>query len=92
MTAIQEVVKVFLENMEMGLPDYVEMDGPYTRWGGEGITAYVMYKLQDDKAAEALNLIITRDARFADIAGYKIKYELVLNIEDSLAIVGAKMP
>ena len=92
MTSIGPVVKVFIENMKAGMPDYIEMDGPYNRWGGDGIVATTLYKIQDDRAQEGVKELVSRDAKFADIAGYKIDYKLVLSIEDSLAIVGEKMP
>lgn len=92
MTEIGKVVEVFLENMKAGMPDYIEMNGPYARWGGEGVTTYTLYDIKNDRALEGVKELVTRDARFADIGGYKMEYSLVLNIEDSLAIVGEKMP
>lgn len=92
MTSIGDVVEVFIDNMKTPLPDFIEMDGPYSRWGGDGIIATTIYKVSDDKVKEGTAELVTRDARFADVEGYKLEYRTVLDIADSLAIVGAKMP
>jgi hypothetical protein len=92
MTSIGDVVKVFLEVMKAGYPDYIEMEGPYNRWGGNGIVTTVIYKIQDDKIMEAVKEIVANDAKYADIQGYKLESSIVLDTQDSLAIVGEKLP
>jgi hypothetical protein len=92
MTSIGPVVKVFIENMKAPMPEYIEMDGPYSRWGGDGIVATTIYRIQDDRALEGVKEIVSRDAKYGDVGGYKIESNIVLSIEDALAIVGEKMP
>lgn len=91
MSSIPKVVEIFIENMKTGIPDYIKMTGPYSRWGGEGITAFVIYDIQDDRIMEGMKELGARDARYAAAEGYKIESSVLLSIEDSLSLVGEKM-
>lgn len=92
MSSIPKVVEVFIELMKDGLPEYISMTGPVSRWGGDGITAYTIYDIEDARAMEGMKVLVARDARFAVAEGYRIESNVVMSVEDSLAIVGAKMP
>jgi hypothetical protein len=92
MQSIPKTVEVFLDLIKAGLPDYIEMTGPFTRWGGEGIIGYTIYDIEDDKAMEGMKVLVARDAKFSVVEGFKMESFVLLTAADSLAAIGEKMP
>ena len=91
-TSIDEVAKVFLEVMKTPPPDYIENLGFYSTWGGDGITFYMIENIPDGKVDDGLRDVTGRIAKYRSIDGYKVRYEVLSTIEDSLAFLGKKMP
>ncbi len=92
MTSIDESVKVFLEVMKTPQPDYIETLGFYNAWGGEGITFYMILDIPDGKIDDGLRDITGHLANYRSVDGYKVRYEILSTVEDSLAFLGKQMP
>jgi hypothetical protein len=93
MSSIPKTVEVFLDIMKNDpFPDYVETTALYTHWGGDGVKAYTIYNIKEGKADEGLKEITRRMVNFSSVEGYKIESEVVLPIEEALAILGKEMP
>jgi hypothetical protein len=93
MSSMYKTVEVFLDTMKKSpLPDYIETTGMYVRWGGKGLKVYTIYNIQDGKADQGTKDITSFEVGFSAVEGYRLKSEVVLPIEEALAIIGEKMP
>jgi hypothetical protein len=78
--------------MKTPIPDYVETLGFYTCWGGDGIVFYMILDIKDGNIDEGLKDLRNRLANYMSVDGYKVKYEVLTSVEESLAVVGKEMP
>jgi len=87
-SSLQEVMKVTTETMKDKLPDYMKVLGWYTGTGGEGIESHTIYRIEDSRVAEGMNLISGWLIRYFPVEGYKVKTEIVAGIEEIGRIKG----
>lgn len=93
LSSINKVVDIFLDTASKNpMPDYIEMLSLYSHWGGDGIKAYTVYDIKEDRVDEGVLEITKRMVNFASVDGYKIESQVILPIEEALAILGKKMP
>jgi hypothetical protein len=93
-SSMDDTVKVFVEGLTKNpMPDFVEQEAMYVRWGGKGLKVYAVYNVTDGNVDEGVKAITRFLMSFGDVEGYKVKSaEVIMTAEDALTMVGEKMP
>lgn len=93
LTALPRVVEVFLDSAANDpLPDYVVRESIYSHYGGRGIDAYIVYDIKADRAEDGMMDVTRRLLKFSSIEGLQQEFQVVLPIEQSLALLGKQLP
>jgi hypothetical protein len=93
MSSMYKVVETFLSTLVNDpLPEFIATDGIWARWGGRGLKVYAVYDVADDNVAEGFKALTSFFVNFGEIEGFKLKSEVVMTVEDALAVIGKNMP
>jgi len=92
LSSAMKAVQVFLDvAAKEPLPDNVQLLGMYSHWGGDGIKVNSIYECKEN-IDDGIKALTKRLVNFFSVEGYKIESQVVLPIEESLAILGKEMP
>ena len=85
----EAVVKNFQEHP---FPDFPKLSGPYSVAYEDGCKSIVIIEIEKGKEDEAFKLFHKRLANYLPVPGYGSKGEILMNMEESLSLIGLEAP
>jgi len=87
-----EVGKAFIQGAAKKVPPFMKRIEVYNTSCDEGIRAYAIWEIQDEKAADGIRELTNRMVPYTQIEGYRWRLELLMKVSETLPLLGLAPP
>ena len=92
-TSATEYGKAVIKNFqEHPFPDSVKLIGPYSLVDEHGCKSIAILEIEQGKESEVFKVVNKRLVNYLTVPGFGWKEERLLNMEESLSLLGLKAP